>query len=161
MYSAISTSEIQVRCVAHLIKPTMAVVHPNSSLEATAEVICKTTVPCPQVYVITPDKVLKGCLSIGTAAYNIFRFVLSKERADELIPAASFMLNAKSAGDLMEPVSAVVRLDDSLEHLIDLFREYRLLEVAVVDDKGCLRGVLNCRAVLNYYFEQKAKLFAE
>jgi predicted transcriptional regulator len=160
MYSTIPLSKITVSSIAHLINPTMAFVHPKSSLEATAEVIYRTTVPCPQVYVITPDRELKGCLSIGTAAYNIFRFVLNEARAEELLPAASFLLNAKTAGDLMEPVPAVVRLDDTLEYLINLFREHRLLEAAVVDERGRLCGVLKCRAVLNYYFEHKSEMLA-
>ena len=161
MYSNIAISEITIRSLGHLIKPTMAVVHPNSSLEDTAEVIYRTVVACPQVYVITPDQQLKGCLSMGTAAYNIFRFVLSEGATDELLASASFSLNAKCAGDLMEEVPAAVSLDDSLEHLINLFRDHRLLEVAVVDKAGRLRGVLNCRAVLNYYFEHKAGHAAE
>jgi predicted transcriptional regulator len=135
----------------------MAFVHPNSSLEETAEVIYRTTVPCPQIYVITPDKDLKGCLTIGAVAYHVLRFVLDEEPADELLPAASFLLNAKCAGDLMEPTPAVVRLDDTLEHLIHLFHENRLIETAVVDEKNRLCGVLKCRAVLNYYFEHKAQ----
>lgn len=161
MYSTIAVSEISIRSISHLIKPTMAVVHPESSLEDTAEVIYRTVVPCPQVYVITPDKEFKGSLSIGTASYNIFRFVLCEDTADELMEAASFMLNGKCAGELLEEVPAVVSLDDSLEDLIKLFHEQHLIETAVVDEKGCLLGVLNCRAVLNYYFEHKAKLLAE
>ena len=160
MYSSKLISKTAVSSVAHLITPTMAVVHPDSSLEDTAEVIYRTVVACPQVYVITPDRVLKGSLSIGAAAYNIFRFVLDDRTADELLPAASFALKGKRAGDLMEPVPAVIRLDDTLETLINLFREHHLLEVAVVDSKGRLSGVLNCRAVLKYSFEHKAALQA-
>ena len=63
-----------------------------------------------------------------------------------------------SIAHLIQPTMAVAHPESSLERLIDLFREHRLLEAAVVDEQGQLCGVLNCRAVLNYYFEHKAKM---
>ncbi len=161
MFSNVAISEIKISSLSHLIKPTMAVVHPNSTLEDTAEVIFRTTVACPQVYVVTPDQKYLGCMAIGTAAHHIFRFILNDISSDDLAPAATFALNSKRAGDLLETFSRSVNLNDSLADLINIFRDHRIIEVAVLDNEHRLCGVLNCRAVLNYYFEHKAELLAK
>jgi CBS-domain-containing membrane protein len=100
------------------------------------------------VPVIAEDRKVAGVISekdflsrMGGKSGKTFMGVIAKclkGKACVAIP-----IRAKKAGDIMTSPAVTVRENSTLRDITDLFKEREINRVPVIDDKGCLTGIVS------------------
>jgi CBS domain-containing protein len=86
--------------------------------------------------VVDPDGRLHGVL-----AADVVRSILAEDPARGLVVAE----------DLLTPDIPMLRIDDSVQHALELFALQHVEVLPVVSDEGALVGLLDRRAILGAY----------